>query len=166
MNLSLKTTERIERAKMHVLRILEKECKAARDGQPRNTMLLLELAALRETASKDWSVWYQRVKALKCAAAERKDKGVVLFTVFVPDILMGELDEITVTPHRVVTRQLRKAWFSAKFNEPHTELRDAGETLEKRLKNIHEWAQRYDCPPEKAAELRRKEMPAWAKEAA
>lgn len=179
--MNLKTTKRIERAKWHVRMVIERERKAAKLKAPpavlseRGAVFLdrsvdgIELQQLWEEANKDWNFWYNRVKALQIAAAQRADKGEELFTVYRPSFPgSDDLKEITVTPRLVITKHLRQAWYVDKPIPPHVELRlEFQMSLEFALKELHEWGRQYDCKPEKAAEFRRKKtLPAWAKEAA
>lgn len=160
--MNLKTTLRIERAKMHVLRVIESEWRAARKADEHSVLLLTrQLCDLRDAASKEWSQWYDRVKELRIAEAKRKDKGEVWFTVFRPEYPGADgLKEITVTPRLEIVRYVRLPWF-AKPEPPKVDLRQSDETLEKALQRSHEWGQKYYCKPEKAAEARRKDLPAW-----
>lgn len=161
--MNIKITERIERAKMHLLKVLESEWRAARKADQFSN-LTHQLKELHEAAGKDWSEWYNRVKALRVAEAERKDKGEVWFTVFRPGYPgSDELKEITVTPRLERTRYYRLSWLcDRQWAQPRAELRQSDETLEKALTRSHEWGLKYYCKPEASAAFRRKNLPAWA----
>lgn len=51
--------------------------------------------------SNSWNHWYKLLNTARNAAAAKRDKGEVLFTVFVPD--RNALQERIRTPNRVIT---------------------------------------------------------------
>ena len=73
-----------------------------KDGSP-------EAKALKADYEKTMMGWYRRRKGMELAAAERKDKGVVLFTVFLPD--KNSIREVVRTPHRMGAKyHWRRGW--------------------------------------------------------
>lgn len=101
--MKLSTLKSAERAAYRLLKVFDAEAKfdpAAR--------------ALSETYSKLWMERREAWKTAAVAAAQRKDKGQVLFTVFVPD--RNCIREIVCTPNLVITQtHWRHSWAPTGF---------------------------------------------------
>lgn len=106
----LKTLERSSLARLRLCERLLKQSPLDR-----------ELAGLKELAGKDWLSWRQRLHRQLCALAEKKDKGVVLFTIFYPD---GDaLRSIIRTPHRLILHWETQPWYASTPFEDNVDLR-------------------------------------------
>lgn len=111
--MNLATLKAIERAQWRTMFIVDKALKAApHDG---------ELLSLREVASKEWGAWSNRLQRVELAAAEKRDKGEVLFIIFYPDGCC--LRSVIRTPHRLVRRYETQPWYASKPFEDNAEVR-------------------------------------------
>lgn len=97
-----KTLRQIERAKLGLVRVLERAMRADPNAH--------EVRELLDGARKDWCEWYKRLKRVEVAAAEKRDKGEVLFTIFYPDS-SGAVRSIIRTPHRLIRRWETLPWY-------------------------------------------------------
>lgn len=111
--MNAKTLKRIERSKWTLLRALERAVKAEPFDE--------ELRALNLEAGNEWSQWHKRLRKVNAAAAAKKDKGEVLFTIFYPD--GAAVRSITRTPHRLIHHWETQPWYASKPIEDHVDVR-------------------------------------------
>lgn len=69
--------KQIERAHWRLWKAVDKVRRAAPGDA--------ELVALERKSTADWLFWHKRLHAVEVAAAAKKDKGEVLWTIFYPD---------------------------------------------------------------------------------
>lgn len=112
--MKLSTLKAAERAAFRLMKVFEAEAKYDSEAK-----------RLKEDFTALWMIHYKVWKKSAVLAATRKDKGVVLFTVFKPGAC-GSMAEIVRTPNLLVT----KTWWPHRWDpsvrttvsEPHVEI--------------------------------------------
>lgn len=101
--MTLKTIKAAERAAYRLLKVFEPLRKT--DSQA---------ATEWDAANKLWHRFYNRRQELELAAATKRDRGVVCFTVFIPERF--SMKEVIRTPHRTTHTTRWRSFYSAEYD--------------------------------------------------
>lgn len=110
--MKLKNVRKLERAYWKLMRTAEEIARQEPQSVAFN---------IKEAATKEWCAWHDKLRRMESAAAEKRDKGVILFEVFTPVHRGQAVKHCIRTPHRMITQTYWKHYATGELQKPASE---------------------------------------------